>query len=228
MYCNKSCDRVVMRPVLNCYPPPGPDRHNTHNVRIGKKNTNRGQCSPGYMYHCQRKNLRLHLVELMPMAARVLLLLLGAEGAYCWAPLGLRPTLDVPALHAPPPPLSLRPRSAAAAAVGVPRSAAIVLKVTADDVELAVEVAEKLWGEALEAREKAEKLSTEAEERSEQSETTTESAAKTADESAKFSLSMLGDAQQAMSAGECYEMPTRASCLDNWFISGLTSLTVHA
>ena len=75
--------------------------------------------------------------------------------------------------------------------------------VTADDVELAVEVAEKLWAEALEAREKADKLATDAEEMTVATESDTAAAAKSVgsvEAATKLNLSMLGDAQKAMSA----------------------------
>ena len=75
------------------------------------------------------------------------------------------------------------------------------MQVTADDVELAVEKAEKLWAEALAAREKAEALAVKAEELANQSEMSTSSAKDTLEDSTgatKFKLSMLGDAQAAM------------------------------
>ena len=75
------------------------------------------------------------------------------------------------------------------------------MQVTADDVELAVEKAEKLWAEALAAREKAEALAVKAEELANQSEMSTSSAKDALEDSTgatKFKLSMLGDAQAAM------------------------------
>ena len=75
------------------------------------------------------------------------------------------------------------------------------MQVTADDVEMAVEKAEKLWADALAAREKAEALAVEAEELATQSETSTATAKDALEDGAvaeTFKLSMLGDAQAAM------------------------------
>ena len=75
------------------------------------------------------------------------------------------------------------------------------MQVTADDVEIAVEKAEKLWADALAAREKAETLAVQAEELASQSETSTTTAKDALEDSTgvkTFKLSMLGDAQAAM------------------------------
>ena len=75
----------------------------------------------------------------------------------------------------------------------------IAFKLTADELELAVEKAENLWAEALAAREKAEKLSGDAEEAANESAATAEAASETIDGAEKFKLSMIGDAQKASS-----------------------------
>ena len=69
--------------------------------------------------------------------------------------------------------------------------------VTADDVEIAVEKCEKLWADALAAREKMDEISTEAESLAEESAASGEEAAAAVDGSDKFKLSMLGDMKAA-------------------------------
>ena len=76
--------------------------------------------------------------------------------------------------------LSVRPHQQRVAAC---RFALPTMKVTADDVELAVETAEKLWADALAAREKADALAAEAEELADQSETSTTSASQSLNDS---------------------------------------------
>ncbi len=76
-----------------------------------------------------------------------------------------------------------------------------VCSVTADEVESAVAEAERLWAEALAAREKADRLSAEAEESSGAVVSDAEAASaglETLNEVPKFSLSMLSDAQAAL------------------------------
>ena len=81
------------------------------------------------------------------------------------------------------------------------RTGSAACLVTEDDVEIAVEVAEKLWAEALTARETADRLSSEAENLCEAGEVGATAAAESmGGEAVKFKLSMLGDAQAAMSA----------------------------
>jgi hypothetical protein len=108
-------------------------------------------------------------------------LLLSANGAHCWSP---------PASYA------------ASVAPALPSPARVLawMKVTADDVEIAVETAERLWAEALEAREKAERLSEEAETMAGESEAAMSDTASSIDDASKFKLSMLGEAQQAQQA----------------------------
>jgi len=77
---------------------------------------------------------------------------------------------------------------------------AIVCLVTEADVEAAVANAERLWENALAAREKVDLLSSEAEELAEASAATSEEAASQVDASATFKLSMLGDAKAATDA----------------------------
>lgn len=77
------------------------------------------------------------------------------------------------------------------------RAAAVFCLVTADDVEMAVEKAERLWADALAAHEKAEALSSEAESLAESSAKVAEDASAAVDQSPTFKLSMLGDLQSA-------------------------------
>eukprot|EP00310_Coccolithus_braarudii_P012321 CAMPEP_0183350826 /NCGR_PEP_ID=MMETSP0164_2-20130417/21201_1 /TAXON_ID=221442 /ORGANISM="Coccolithus pelagicus ssp braarudi, Strain PLY182g" /LENGTH=148 /DNA_ID=CAMNT_0025522829 /DNA_START=65 /DNA_END=511 /DNA_ORIENTATION=- len=73
-----------------------------------------------------------------------------------------------------------------------------VCKVTEDDVEAAVELAEQLWAEALKARERADCLSEKAAEQAELAQASAEEATASMDSATTFRLSMLGDARIAM------------------------------
>ena len=88
-------------------------------------------------------------------------------------------------------PLSLR-------APPTPRLPAPTLKTTESDVEEAVEVAERLWAKALEAREKADELAERAASLAERAQENAAQATESMEGGGKLSLSMLGDAQIAM------------------------------
>ncbi|KAL1521764.1 hypothetical protein AB1Y20_021418 [Prymnesium parvum] len=76
----------------------------------------------------------------------------------------------------------------------------IVALVSEDDVEAAVEKAEKLWAQALEARKRADRLSNEAESVAEEVSLSAQQQTEKLDNTSKFSLSLLQDAQSTIDA----------------------------
>mmetsp|Transcript_26241 Transcript_26241/g.43487 ORF Transcript_26241/g.43487 Transcript_26241/m.43487 type:complete len:172 (+) Transcript_26241:40-555(+) len=73
-------------------------------------------------------------------------------------------------------------------------------KITQDDVEIAVKKAENLWEQAMKAREEADCLSEQAAREAEAASLVSEQASAQIDAASKFSLSILGNARNAMDA----------------------------
>ena len=91
--------------------------------------------------------------------------ILALPGAAAWAAVCPSISLRQPPMKAPLTTLALARASPTQTARPVPqaRHAPVALLVTEDDVEAAVEKAEKLWAQALDARQRSDKLSGEAE-----------------------------------------------------------------
>lgn len=107
--------------------------------------------------------------------------------------------LPVAAGFVPGKPVAARFVPGIAPMVGL-RRAALRCVVTEDDVEKAVEKAEKLWADALAARKKADALSAEAEEMATAAATVGEEQSAKLGDATRFEMSLLSGASQAMSS----------------------------